>query len=1131
MNIRLYKYALLVIIILWCKVGFLNSQSTYNYIVSRVHNGESYNPTLTYYDGLGRPIQVIDVAGSPGMNDLIMHIEYDAYGRENRKYLPYVSDTSSRVLHSSAASEQLSFYTASDTTIARDSIPWSETIFEASPLNRVLKQGAAGLIWQPEESGADHAMHFNYGTNGEDEVIMFIVSTDDQLVSTGYYGAGTLNKNEVRDENEVWSSEYKDLLGQVVLKVSDSDSLQAKTYYVYDDLGLLRYVIPPKAAVSLTSVDTLDTSDSLIDSLCYYYEYDARKRMSVKKLPGVEPVYMVYDKRDRLVMTQDGNLRDSTQWLFTKYDRLNRPVLTGLHKHDFAITLDSMQSLIDTIMTAYYEDLTGNDTSINFGYTNQSFPVLDGAFDEILTVTYYDNYDFDADSYVTKFSENHDEEDYPLSSINYEVKGQVTGTLVKVLGEDRYLLSVPYYDDKYRVLRVYNETLLGGIEFTLNKYDFIGNLLKTKFINKKVSTSVPVTITRWYDYDHKYRLTNVYHEIMDENTVHVSQMTYNEIGQLLIKQLHETTEDNYLQDIDYLYNIRGWLTGINDTSALGDDLFFLSLQYNDVTGIESLGAIPQYNGNISGIMWKQADEDLKGYGFSYDALNRLKTSSYGQGSGLTQETGKFNESVGSYDLNGNILGLFRSGVWGTTTYSDFDILNYYYQGNMLIAVEDQGQPDYGFIDGHEYPSELEYAYDSNGNMIKDLNKGIDAIKYNYLNLPSEVIQDATHKVMYTYDATGAKLKKSLISDGNITDRYYTGTYEYDKDSLPVLIHFDEGVINVSGSTYDYEYFLKDHLGNIRASFKPSGDNLISTQKVDYYPFGMIAYTNGASNNKYLYNGKELQDEQIGGVNLDWYDYGARFYDAQIGRWHVQDRFAEKYISLTPYQYGANNPLLFVDINGDTTYRFNDNGVYLGMFDLDQTGIRGAIGRNKTYEDKDGNKQSKFITEMNFNFNDPSVDKEQLNLMEVGKQGIQIVTEENINDIMNKSGIESKGLLGRYFFAATESGGNRDIGKGNNMDFGIKYLGGKSGGGNNDTYGGFFIFGNQSIAYNAMDGGNWLWGQGMNRLGFDYSTAQFSSQANEWFKDPKGDQNAIVKGYHYIIKTNNAAAFILKNAQY
>ena len=175
-----------------------------------------------------------------------------------------------------------------------------------------------------------------------------------------------------------------------------------------------------------------------------------------------------------------------------------------------------------------------------------------------------------------------------------------------------------------------------------------------------------------------------------------------------------------------------------------------------------------------------------------------------------------------------------------------------------------------------------------------------------------IIKDAEHKVLYIYDATGVKLKKQVVSGADTPDRYYAGAFEYDDNKELELIHTEEGVINVTGSTYDYEYFLKDHLGNTRVTFKPDGNSLTLLQKVDYYPFGMVAdKTNGESDNKYLYNGKELQDE----IDLDWYDYGARFYDPQIGRWHVIDPSAENYYSWTPYNYVANNPILVTDPTG------------------------------------------------------------------------------------------------------------------------------------------------------------------------------------------------------------------------
>ncbi len=88
-----------------------------------------------------------------------------------------------------------------------------------------------------------------------------------------------------------------------------------------------------------------------------------------------------------------------------------------------------------------------------------------------------------------------------------------------------------------------------------------------------------------------------------------------------------------------------------------------------------------------------------------------------------------------------------------------------------------------------------------------------------------------------------------------------------------------------------------------------------------------------SENKYLYNGKELQDESLGGVNLDLYDYGWRQYDPQIGRFTTQDRFSEKYFSLSNYSYAANSPNNFIDVNGDSiwfSYQYNDKKELSGI---------------------------------------------------------------------------------------------------------------------------------------------------------------------------------------------------------
>ncbi|TKC04135.1 RHS repeat domain-containing protein, partial [Pedobacter frigoris] len=320
---------------------------------------------------------------------------------------------------------------------------------------------------------------------------------------------------------------------------------------------------------------------------------------------------------------------------------------------------------------------------------------------------------------------------------------------------------------------------------------------------------------------------------------------------------------SFLQNTAYAYNERGWLKGSSS------DQFSMKLKYDDVT-------VPQYNGNIANQDWGSGVSFTNVYTYGYDKLNRLLSGS---------STGVAMAEVLTYDVMGNIKTMNRD-AGGAGTYN--------YTGNQLTSIT-SGPLATGT-----------YVYNGNGNATTDGRTGV-VLTYNVLNLPATATKSGL-SLAYTYDASGNKLKK--VSNG-VTREYVSGI-EYNGSTIDI-IHTEEGIARNNSGTYSYEYNLSDHLGNVRYSFhkNPSSGLLERLQSDDYYAFGKRNSGSPVSvNNKYLYNGKEVQDE-LG----EQYDYGARFYDPIIGRWNVVDPLAEKMRRHSPYNYGFNNPIRFVDPDG------------------------------------------------------------------------------------------------------------------------------------------------------------------------------------------------------------------------
>ena len=395
-----------------------------------------------------------------------------------------------------------------------------------------------------------------------------------------------------------------------------------------------------------------------------------------------------------------------------------------------------------------------------------------------------------------------------------------------------------------------------------------------------------------YSYDHADRLSKVEHTLGGAK-VTLAAYAYDNLGRLQSKSLHGSDADRQA----YAYNVRGWLTGISGTK------FTQNLYYNTGNGPA------KYNGSISSMTWKAGTAStVRGYKFTYDGLDRMLNATYGETAGISTNANRFSENVTGYDKNGNIKGLQRYGQLSSTAYGLIDNLTFTLNGNQLSRVDDAVTAS-AYSGGFEFKDGVkqanEYAYDANGNLTKDLNKGITGISYNCLNLPNAVTFSDGSTITYTYGADGTKLRTVHKIGSTTTTTDYCGNVIYENGTQKLLLT-EEGYINLTG-TQQYHYYLKDHQGNNRVVINQSGT---VEETNHYYPFGGVFGTTG-NTQPYKYNGKELDTKQ----GLNWYDYGARHYDAALGRFTTNDPLAEKYYSMSPYTYCADNPVKFIDPNG------------------------------------------------------------------------------------------------------------------------------------------------------------------------------------------------------------------------
>ena len=395
-----------------------------------------------------------------------------------------------------------------------------------------------------------------------------------------------------------------------------------------------------------------------------------------------------------------------------------------------------------------------------------------------------------------------------------------------------------------------------------------------------------------YSYDHADRVSKVEHTL-GGTKITLADYTYDSFGRLSTKSLHGSAANK----LTYAYNLRSWLTGITSTR------FTQNLYYN--TGVGTA----RYNGNISSMTWKSGNEStVRGYKFTYDGLDRMLNATYGETAGISTNANRFSENVTGYDKNGNIKGLQRYGQLSSTAYGMIDNLTLTLNGNQLNRVDDAVAAS-TYNGGFEFKNGAnaadEYSYDANGNLTKDLNKGISGITYNFLNLPNAVTFSDGSTITYTYGADGTKLRTVHKIGSTTTTTDYCGNVIYE-NGVQKLLLTEEGYITLSDSKY--HYYLKDHQGNNRVVISQSGT---VEETSHYYPFGGV-FASAGNVQPYKYNGKELDTKK----GLNWYDYGARHYDAVLGRFITVDALYDKHFKVSPYVYCGNEPVGRIDPDGN-----------------------------------------------------------------------------------------------------------------------------------------------------------------------------------------------------------------------
>lgn len=937
--------------------------------------------TRTYYDGLGRTVQAINVQASPLQNDLIQPVVYDNLGRQTTSYMGYAgksTDVMGSYRPNAISTDQPAFYNqTTQYLIATDADPFTQQVVESSPLQRLLQAGMVGNGYQPVGgTGTQHykTVSYRFNNTAADGNIL-VWNPDGTFTASNYYTNNSLRVTDGKDEDNTETLSYTDQAGRTVLKRQILSGGNLDTYYVYNNAGMLIYTIPPLATTKLAA-NSYNLSGAPLKNLVFFMVYDNMGRLIEKTVPAKGTSYIVYDPLNRPVLVQDANMLANNQWNYIKYDAKGRAISQGLYTDNTTTPTShigrvNMQAYVNSLAASYnttwYESRTATFTNNSY-YSSTVFPTSATGTLTPLAYGYYDDYNVNNDvNNTADFFYAGQTLPGEVGATTAKVKGMPTITCKTTVGSGltaTWLTKVIFYDKRGNPIQTKsnNHVYYTGI-FTLTDVatsvpDFMGMPQVTK-VSKQTGASTTTTEQTTIYYDHEYRVLSYDQSYNGGASTKIVNYSYNEVGQVVQKSLG-WLNPGWLQVVDMRYNIRGQLLSINNSKLSSDagvtnndsnDLFGMQFLYDQVDA--NLGNSAYFNGKLSGVKWMSKDVTgtssyERGYKYTYDGVNRFTTANYKErtaaGTGtFSNNLGGFDESGITYDAGGNIGTLIRnSSTQGTNTHIQIDNLTYTYNSatnpNQLLSVTDGTDANHtgaGFrnLTG----STSNYTYDTNGNLTADPYKGL-TIAYDYLNRTDKItVTTATGRyINYTYDAGGTLIRKQQY-DNNIlqtTTEYIDGFVYISVGAGSATLSYlpmPEGRVTYSAGTFTQEFIVTDQQGNARISFNNTGTG--GTAKViqenSYYAFGLVMPNSPVAtptvDNKQLYNGGSEWQKDYGNLP-DYYMTFNRNYDAAIGRFLGVDPMAESAADMTSYQYAGNNPIMYNDPLGDAARPAPDPGI-------------------------------------------------------------------------------------------------------------------------------------------------------------------------------------------------------------